>query len=84
MGAEDEFRAVGEEVLDGFDGSLDAGVIGDDAVFERDVEVDTHEDFLVVNVEIADGELGHGAGRTPETGPGVKPSVGAGGVMVHR
>ncbi len=37
----------------------DARVVGDDAVFERDVEVDADEDALAVEVEIVDGELVH-------------------------
>ncbi len=37
----------------------DAGVVGDRAVFERNVEIHTDEDALSAKVEIVDGELGH-------------------------
>ena len=36
-----------------------AGVVGDLAVRERDVEVDAHEDALARGVEVADGQLVH-------------------------
>src|SRR6266853_726096 len=38
----------------------DARVVGDDAGFERNVEVHTDEDALAAKIEIVDGELGHG------------------------
>ncbi len=47
VGAEDDFRFVAQSVLDGRERLADAGVIGDDAVLERDVEVDADEDALV-------------------------------------
>ena len=43
-------------------GGPDARVVGDLAVLERDVEVDADEDTLAGRVEVANGELVHGAG----------------------
>ncbi len=37
----------------------DPGVVGHDAIFERDVEVHTDEDALSAEVEFVDGELVH-------------------------
>ena len=45
--AEDDLGLVAEGVLDGGEGLADAGVVGDDAVLEGDVEVDADEDALV-------------------------------------
>ncbi len=61
MGAEDDLGLAAESVLDGGKGLADASVVGDrQTVFgERDVEVDTDEDALVGEIEIADGELAH-------------------------
>ena len=59
MGGEDDLGFVAEGVLDGGDGLADAGVVGDGAVFEGDVEVDADEDALVGEVEVANGEFGH-------------------------
>ena len=49
-------------VLDGGQGGHDASVVGDFlAVFgKRHVEIDTDEDVLVFEFEVAYGELGHG------------------------
>ena len=44
---EDDLGFVAEGVLDGGESLADAGVIGDDAVLEGNVEVDTDEDALV-------------------------------------
>ncbi len=57
--AEDDLGLVAERVLDGGEGLADAGVVGDDAVLERDVEVDADEDALVGEIQIADGQLRH-------------------------
>src|SRR5204862_3841838 len=47
---------VGLEVFDGGDGGADAVVVGDGAVrIEGDVEIDAHEDALVVDIDIAHG-----------------------------
>ncbi len=53
MGAENDPRFAAECVLDGGNGLADASVVGDDAVLERDVEVDANEDALVFEIEIA-------------------------------
>jgi hypothetical protein len=50
MRAENDLRLVAEGVLDGGEGLADAGVVGDDAVLEGDVEVDADEDALVGEV----------------------------------
>jgi hypothetical protein len=50
VGAEDDLGLVAESVLDGGKSLADAGVICDDAVLKRDVEVDTDEDALVGEV----------------------------------
>ena len=59
---EDDLGALVLEVLDGGDGGADAGVVGDDAVLQGDVEVDAHEDALARDVGVADGLLGEGHG----------------------
>ncbi len=59
VGGEDDLGLVADRVLDGGDGLADARVVGDEAVLEGDVEVDTDEDALVGEIEVADGELGH-------------------------
>ncbi len=50
MRAENDLGFVAESVLDGGEGLADAGVVGDDAVLEGDVEVDADEDALVGEV----------------------------------
>jgi hypothetical protein len=50
VGAEDDFGLVAESILDGGEGLADAGVVGDDAVLEGNVEVDADEDSLVGQV----------------------------------
>ena len=50
--------AVVKDVADGRQGGLDAGVAGDFAVFERDVEVQPHQDTFAVDVNFA--EFFHG------------------------
>ena len=65
VGAEDDLGFVTDGVLDGGDGFADAGVVedvggaGGGVGGEGDVEVDTDEDALVSQVEVADGKLGH-------------------------
>ena len=51
---EDDFGLVAEAVLDGRDGLDDAGVVEDDAIFQRDVEVDAEEYALVGQVEVTE------------------------------
>ena len=72
MAGEDDPGAVANEVLDGWDGGADAGVIGDVlAVVEGNVEVGAHEHAFPLEVrcgEIAHALLGHrrrGARPTP-------------------
>ena len=48
--AEDDLGLVAEGVFDGGESFADAGVVGDDAVLQRDVEVDADEDALVGQV----------------------------------
>ena len=60
MGGDEDLGAVLHEVLEGGDGGADAGVIGDHAVLEGDVEVAAHEHSLaleIVLLEVADGLL---------------------------
>ena len=56
--AEDDLGLVAESVLDGGEGLADAGVVGDDAVLEGDVEVDADEDALVGEIESRMDSLG--------------------------
>jgi hypothetical protein len=62
-GEDDLGLAALEGVFDGGQRGHDARVVGDFlAVFgERHVEVDADEDALVGQIDVADGELGHGA-----------------------
>ena len=60
MRGEDEARAVTQSVLDAGQSFADAGVVHDAAVVERDVEVDAHEDAVIVERKIADRKFGHG------------------------
>lgn len=56
VGAKNQLGAALDEVFDGWERAFDACFIGDLAlVVERDVEIDTHEDFFAVNVEVGDG-----------------------------
>ena len=50
--AEDDLGLVAQRVLDGGKGLADAGVVGDDAVLEGDVEVDADEHALVGKIQI--------------------------------
>jgi hypothetical protein len=61
VGGEDEAGSVTESVLDAGQSFADAGVIHDAAVVEGDVEVDAHEDAVIVEREVADGKFGHGS-----------------------
>ena len=57
MGDQNQPCSVAESVFDGGEGFADAGVVDDAAIFERDVEVDAHEDAVIVEREVADGKL---------------------------
>ncbi len=61
MRGEDELGLVAEGVLDGGEGRADAVVVGDfrTVVAEGHVEVNAHEDPLVLEIEVLDRELGH-------------------------
>ena len=52
--AENDLGLVAERVLNGGQCLANARVVGDDAVFEGNVEVDADEDALVGEVEVAD------------------------------
>src|SRR5262245_21358022 len=53
-------RVVFHCVLDCRQGGTDTCVVVDLAILDRDVEVDTNKDSLAGEIEIGDGELGHG------------------------
>jgi hypothetical protein len=59
MGGKDQTGAVTQRVLDAGQSFTDTRVIHNATVIERDVEVDTHEDAVIVEREIADRKLGH-------------------------
>ena len=61
----DDPRALAHQVEDRRQRGANARVVGDAAILERDVEVDPHEDALVVRVEIANRELVHRRGDQP-------------------
>ena len=48
MGGQDKARAVAQSVFDGGQGFADAGVVHDAAIVEWDVEIDAHEDAMIV------------------------------------
>jgi len=56
---EDETRAVAQSILDGGQGFADARVVHDASVVERDVEVDPHEDAVIVERQIANRKFCH-------------------------
>jgi len=64
VGGHEDLGALLREVLEGGDGSADAGVVGDVEVrVQRDVEVAANEDGLALEIllgEVADGLLRHG------------------------
>jgi hypothetical protein len=55
VAAEDDARALGEEVFDGGEGFGDAAVVGDLAVFDGDIEIAADEDAFSGGVDVADG-----------------------------
>jgi len=59
MARQDDLGALGQEGVDRRDRRTDPRVVGDLAVGERDVEVDTDEDALARGVEVANGQLVH-------------------------
>src|SRR5450759_384294 len=59
MACQDHDGALSEQRTNGRQCSLDAAVVGDLAVFERNVEVDADEDALSGRVQVSDGEFVH-------------------------
>ena len=57
---EDDASIVLDEVVDGGQGSLDAGGVANDAILDRHVEVNADENALAVDIDVADGLLGKG------------------------
>ena len=58
MAHQDDCRVVLLEVRDGGDGRTNTRVVGDDAILQGHVEVDSHEDALAVDVDVTNGLLG--------------------------
>ena len=56
---EDHLGLVAQRVLQRGQRLADARVVGDDAVLQRNVEVDADEHALIGKVEVADGKLWH-------------------------
>ena len=50
---EDQAAALFEDVLDGGQGALDAGVVFDDAFLDGHVEVDAHDDAFAFEIDVA-------------------------------
>ena len=59
MRSEDKARAFLNGEPKRRKGLANAGVVGDDGILERDVEVHADEDTLALEIEIVDGELVH-------------------------
>jgi hypothetical protein len=59
MRGQNQPRPVPQGVFDGGQSFADARVVHDASVFQRNVEVDAHEDAVAVEREITDGKLGH-------------------------
>ena len=57
---EDDASIVLNEIVDGGQGSLDAGGVANDAILDRHVEVNADENALAVDIDVADGLLGKG------------------------
>ena len=55
----DRARLLIEDRFERGNSSTNAGVVGDFAVLDRDVEIDADEDPLTVQVEIANGHFVH-------------------------
>src|SRR5438876_785302 len=58
--SKDEAGAFLNSKANGGQRFADASLVGDDAVFERNVEVHADEDAFAAEVEVVDGELVHG------------------------
>ena len=57
---EDDASVVLNEVVDGGQGSLDAGGVANDAILDRHVKVNADKNALAVDIDVADGLLGKG------------------------
>ena len=58
MGADDDPRALVQEIVDGGQGRPDAGVVGNvSLVIERHVEIDAQENPFACDVDILDAEF---------------------------
>ena len=56
---EDDASVLGENLLDGGQGRADSQIVGDGSVFEGNVKVDAHQDFLLGDrPDIVDRVLG--------------------------
>ena len=71
---EDHPRATPDQQLDGGQRRADPGVVGDDAVLERHVEVDTDEDALPRSIEVAHAAERHG-GSFPHAATGTRDAT---------
>src|SRR5579863_5601468 len=59
VGSKNEPRAVTQGVFNGWERFSDAGIVHDPAVLHGHIEIDAHENAVIVDSEIADGKLGH-------------------------
>ena len=56
---QDKRGSLADDVFDGGQGGLDAGVVRDDAIFQRDVEVNAHDNFFAFQGDVFDGLFVH-------------------------
>ena len=59
MGGQNQARSMPQSVFDGGQGFADSGIVHDAAIVEGDVEIHAHENTMVVERQIANGEFGH-------------------------
>src|SRR5579864_1564664 len=59
MGSQNEPCAVSQRILDSRERFTDASIVHDPSVFHGHVEIDAHEDAVVVEWQIADRKLRH-------------------------
>src|SRR5205807_10529654 len=69
VGGENQTRSMPQSVFDGGQGFADSSIVHDAAIVEGDVEIHAHENTMVVERQIANGEFGHGEFLF-ESGPG--------------
>lgn len=70
MGSDQHLGTVLDKVLEGGNRGADAGVIGDDAVLQRDVQVAAHEHNLAFEISLLQVPDGLLLGLNLERGPG--------------